>query len=61
MHRGFKVEFLSDATGTLDLENSAGKVTAEELHRSILCAQQQMISEVLPTTLWIERIRGESH
>ncbi len=30
-HRGFSVEFLSDATGTLPLSNSAGHVTAEEL------------------------------
>ena len=39
VHRGFTVEFLRDATGTLDLSNEAGEVTAEELHRSILCAQ----------------------
>ncbi|XZE46930.1 cysteine hydrolase family protein [Pirellulaceae bacterium SH467] len=61
MHRGFQVEFLSDATGTLNLENAAGKVSAEELHRSILCAQQQMISQVLTTAEWIGRIRGTGH
>ena len=31
-----RAEFLSDATGTLPLSNSAGQVTAEELERSIL-------------------------
>lgn len=56
VHRGFNVEFLSDATGTLALDNSAGKVTAEELHRSILCAQQMLLSEVLPTEEWAERL-----
>ncbi|WP_010582975.1 cysteine hydrolase family protein [Schlesneria paludicola] len=56
MHRGYNVEFLSDATGTLPVANSAGAVTAEELHRSILCAQQMMISEVLDSKAWIERI-----
>lgn len=56
VHRGFKTEFLSDATGTLSLTNSAGRVTAEELQRSILCAQQQFLSEVLPTADWIERL-----
>ena len=56
MHRGYKVEFLSDATGTLPVSNSAGAVTAEELHRSILCAQQMMISEVLDSEAWINRI-----
>ena len=56
VHRGFQVEFLSDATGTLPLSNSAGRVTAEELHRSILCAQQMLLSEVLPSSEWIARL-----
>jgi nicotinamidase-related amidase len=56
VHRGFKSEFLSDATGTLPLSNSAGQVTAEELQQSILCAQQQFLSEVLPSSEWIERL-----
>lgn len=56
VHRGFTVDFLSDATGTLALSNSVGEVTAEELHRSILCAQQMMLSEVLDVQSWIERL-----
>lgn len=56
VHRGFQVEFLSDATGTLPLSNSAGRVTAEELHRSILCAQQMLLSEVVPSSEWIGRL-----
>jgi nicotinamidase-related amidase len=56
VHRGFSVEFLSDATGTLPLSNSAGQATAEELHRSILCAQQMLLSEVLPSSEWINRL-----
>ena len=56
VHRGFAVEFLSDATGTLPLSNSAGAVTAEELHRAILCAQQMLLSEVMPTDEWIGRL-----
>ena len=56
VHRGLTVEFLRDATGTLDLSNEAGEVTAEELHRSILCAQQMMLSEVLDVPTWIERL-----
>ena len=58
VHRGFKVEFLSDATGTLALDNSAGKVSAEELHRAILCAQQMMLSEVLDVGSWIARLKS---
>lgn len=56
VHRGFNVEFLSDATGTLPLSNAAGEVTAEELHRAILCAQQMLLSEVLPSSKWLERL-----
>lgn len=56
VHRGFSAEFLSDATGTLPLDNSAGIVSAEELQRAILCAQQMMLSEVLSTEAWCRRI-----
>ena len=56
VHRGLTVEFLRDATGTLDLSNEAGEVKAEELHRSILCAQQMMLSEVLDVPAWIGRL-----
>jgi nicotinamidase-related amidase len=55
-HRGYQVEFLSDATGTLDVHNEAGSATAEELQRSILVAQQMFISEVLSSAKWIDRL-----
>ncbi len=55
-HLGFNVEFLSDATGTLDFENSAGKASAEELHRATLVEQQFRFSEVLSTAEWIKKI-----
>ncbi len=57
VHRGFTVEFLSDATGTLPLQNEAGEVSAEELQRSFLCAQQMLLSEVISTEAWSERIK----
>lgn len=56
VHRGFAVEFLRDATGTLALSNQAGEVTAEELHRAILCAQQHLLSEVLDVETWVGRL-----
>lgn len=56
VHCGFAVEFLRDATGTLALSNAAGQVTAEELHRSILCAQQMLLSEVVAADDWISRL-----
>jgi nicotinamidase-related amidase len=55
-HRGFKVEFLSDATGTLNVSNYAGKVSDEELHRSILVTQAMRFSNVLSTTDWIQEV-----
>ncbi|MGD9633175.1 MAG: cysteine hydrolase family protein [Pirellulales bacterium] len=55
-HRGYKVEFLRDATGTLDVANKAGSVTAEQLHESILVAQQMFISDVIDKDTWVTRI-----
>lgn len=55
-HRGYNVEFLRDATGTLDVENKAGSVTAENLHESILVSQQMFISDVIDTEAWLKRI-----
>lgn len=52
-HLGFNVEFLSDATGTLDFTNGAGSVTAEELHRAILVTQQARFSRMLTTQAWL--------
>lgn len=60
LHLGFGVEFLSDATGTLAFQNSAGEVTAEELHRAILVTQQFRFSQVLSTTAWIARINAQA-
>lgn len=55
-HLGYAVEFLSDATGTLDVSNKAGSVTAEQLHESILVAQQMFISDVIDHNEWLARI-----
>ncbi len=55
-HHGYKVEFLNDATGTLDVQNEAGSATAEELQKSILVAQQMFISQVLGSEEWIDRL-----
>jgi nicotinamidase-related amidase len=55
-HKGYKVEFLRDATGTFTVENEAGKATAEELHQSILVSQQMFISEVISNDAWKSRV-----
>jgi nicotinamidase-related amidase/RimJ/RimL family protein N-acetyltransferase len=53
-HRGYTVNFLSDATGTLAITNSAGSVTDEELHRAILVTQAMRFSRVMPTSEWMK-------
>ncbi|MFH1035575.1 MAG: cysteine hydrolase family protein [Pseudomonadota bacterium] len=55
-HRGYGVEFLSDATGTLDIKNQAGSVTAEELHRAILVTQAMRFSQVMDTEQWLKSL-----
>jgi len=57
-HRGYKVELLRDATGTLAVENQAGSVSAEQLHTSFLVAQQMFFSEVISTDEWLLRIEN---
>lgn len=54
MHLGFTVEFLADATGTLDIANYAGMITAEELHKAILITQAMRFSKVRSTDEWIK-------
>lgn len=56
MHLNFNVEFLADATGTLPLKNEAGAVTADEMHRAILVAQQMLFSKVMTTQEWLAKI-----
>lgn len=55
-HRGLGVEILSDATGTLALENSGGAADAEELHRATLVAQGQFFADVVTTEAWLGRV-----
>ncbi|WP_159593939.1 cysteine hydrolase family protein [Chelativorans xinjiangense] len=53
-HMGFSVEFLSDATGTLPYENSAGSASAEEIHRVVSVVLQAGFAAVLTTAEWID-------
>lgn len=58
LHLGFSVEFLSDATGTLEVSNYAGKISAEDLHNSVLITQAMRFSQVISTDEWIERLNN---
>lgn len=55
-HLGMSVEFLSDATGTLQISNEAGTSAAEELHRAILVTQAARFSKVMTAKQWIDSL-----
>jgi len=52
-HLGFQVDFLSDATGTLSIQNSAGSISASDLHRSVLVTMAAKFAKVMGTEEWI--------
>lgn len=56
VHLGFAVEFLSDATGTMDVSNYAGNITAENLHKAILVTQAMRFSRVISTDDWLKEL-----
>ena len=56
LHMGFAVEFLSDATGSLDYKNSAGEATAEEIHRVMSVVFQSRFAAVVTTAQWIAHL-----
>ena len=56
LHMGFAVEFLSDATGSLDYENSAGRATAEEIHRVMSVVFQSRFAAVVTTAQWLDHL-----
>ena len=52
-HRKYAVNFLSDATGTLSVTNSAGSICDADLHRATLVTQAMRFSRVLATVEWV--------
>jgi len=58
-HAGYQVTFLSDATGTLTITNTAGTVRDADLHRAILVTQQMRFSQVMTTADWIRSLHLE--
>ena len=55
-HRGYRVEFLSDATGTLTIGNDTGNVADKDLHNAVLVTQASMFSKVMDTADWIKKL-----
>lgn len=56
--RGYRVEFLSDATGTKDIANYAGAIRAHDLHHAVLLTQAMVFSRVLSLQQWMEGLEG---
>ena len=60
-HLGFQVDFLSDAVGTLDVQNNAGAISGPDLHRAVMVTQAMRFARVMKTEEWIRAMsRPES-
>lgn len=53
-HRGYHVDFLSDATGTIDVNNEVGVISNKDLHKATLIAQSLKFSNVISTMEWMK-------
>jgi nicotinamidase-related amidase len=58
VHRGFKAEFLVDATGAVSYANAAGFASAEDIHRVFAVVLQSRFAAVVDTRTWIEAVRA---
>lgn len=56
LHAGLAVEFLADAAGSLSYENSAGKASAEEIHRVVTVVMHSRFAAVASTEAWIAAV-----
>lgn len=59
-HLGYKVQFLSDATGTLAFNSPIGAITAKQLHETTLITQSIFFSEVLSLEAWQNKLADDS-
>jgi nicotinamidase-related amidase len=59
LHLGYPVIFLSNATGTLTVENAAGRIEDKDLHRAALITQAMRFSEVKTTEEWSASTAGK--
>lgn len=56
LHAGLAVEVLSDATGAIPYANSAGRASAEEIHRAFCTVFQSRFAAVLDTDRWVAAV-----
>lgn len=57
-HRGFKVEWLSDASGALPYANAAGRASAEEIHRVYSVVFHTGFAAVGTTEAWVAALQA---
>ena len=57
-HAAMKVEYLSDATGSLSYENGAGYAGAEEIHRAFAVVMHARFAAVTATDEWIAAVKA---
>jgi len=55
-HRGFAVEFLADASGSLSYANAAGRASAEEIQRVFSVVFHSRFAAVASTADWIAAV-----
>lgn len=56
-HNGWKVELLSDATGSLPYDNAGGRASAEEIHRVFCTVFHSGFAAVMTTKDWVAAVR----
>lgn len=57
MHKGYRVEFLPDAAGSLSYRNKAGHASAEEMHRIIAVIMESTYAATMSTDEWVENLK----
>ncbi|APR38444.1 MULTISPECIES: cysteine hydrolase family protein [Pseudomonadota] len=58
MHKGYVVEFLPDAAGSLSYKNKAGYASAEEMHRIISVIMESTYAATMSTKEWVENVNS---
>jgi len=59
--RGLAAEILSDASGAIHLANEVGKVSADQLHETLLVLLHSNFAAVAPTETWADAVaEGEA-
>lgn len=57
---GFTVEVLSDATGAIDIANSAGSAPAKQVHETLMAVLNSSWAAVATTSAWTQAVQSET-